>query len=241
MLGDVLDVTTPRGRRLQRRAGLRVHSAALPDDQVCDVDGLVLVSAARAVVDVARTEPLVEGVALGDAVLRSGLATQVQVHAAVEGAFGLRRVLRARAVADHLDGRCESAMESRLRMRFRRGGLEVRTQVDLYDGCTHVARLDALVEGVGVEFDGREAHLDGRAFVHERRRQARLLESGLELRRYTAADVYGRSSADLCAEVLRAARAASGRPPVRLDPGRDTLRPPRLQPPPTRADLSAAA
>lgn len=240
-LGQGLDVTVPRGHRLQPRPGVRVHSAALPDHDLCDVDGLLVVSAARAVVDVARREPLIEGIALGDAVLRGGLASREQVEAAVAAASGLRGVLRARQAAGLVDGRSESRMESRLRVPFVQAGLEVECQVDLYDGPSHVARLDLVVEGVGVEFDGREVHLAEAAFVHERRRQARLLEAGLELRRFTAADVYGRTASDLCAEVLRAARLARSRPAVRLQRGPDTLRPPRRQPLPTRADTRRAA
>lgn len=236
VLGDRLDVTVPRGLRLQGRPGVRVHSAALPDDELCERDGLLLVSAARAVVDVARSEPLVEAVALGDAVLRSGAATAAAVQGALDASPGLRGVRRARAAVDLLDGRSESPMESRLRLPLVRGGLVVEVQVDLYDARGHVGRVDLLADGVAVEFDGREAHLERAAFVHERRRQARLLEAGAALCRFTAADVYRRAGEDLCAEVRR----ASTRDRSTLRRGPDTLRPPRLRPLPTRASARAA-
>lgn len=237
LLDGPLDVTAPRGRRVAARQGLRVHSAALPDDELVEVHGLLAVSAARAVIDVARCEALTEAVAVGDAVLRSGASSAQAVAASLARAEGLRGVRAARPATGHLDGRCESAMESRLRMRFVLGGLaDVEAQVDLYDGRGHVARVDLVVEGVLVEYDGREAHLEPGAFARERRRQTRLLEGGAVLRRFTAADVYGRSRDDLCAEVRRAARALGSQS---LRRGPDTLRPPRLLPVPTRGRWAA--
>lgn len=237
LLESALDVTAPRGPRVQARPGVRVHSAALPDSELCEVQGLLVVSAARAVVDVARSEPLLEAVALGDAVLRAGAATRALVDAALESSLGLRRVRAARVVVEHLDGRAESLMESRLRVRLVQGGLRPEVQVDLDDDRGHVGRVDLVVEGVLVEYDGRDVHLQGDAFVHERRRQARLLEGGAVLRRYTAADVYRRSAEDLCAEVRRAAAAVRPGP---LRRGADTQRLPRLRPLPTLAARRAA-
>ena len=237
-LDGPLDVTAPREHRVVARPGLRVHTADLPDDELCVVDGLLVVSAARALLDLARREPRAEAVALGDAVLRSGVATEACLRAALDRSVGLRGVRRARLAVEQLDGRSESPMESRLRLCFRDGGLHVEVQVDLYDDRGHVARVDLRVEGVLVEYDGRDAHLSPEAFVRERRRQGRLLEAGAVLRRYTAQDVYGRSPADLCAEVVR---AAAGLGPTRLRPGADTLRPPARWPLPTLDRLRRAA
>ena len=92
--------------------------------------------------------------------------------------------------------------------------------------------VDLLVEGVGVEFDGREAHLDRAAFVRERRRQARLLEAGVELAGSpppTSTDGRPRTSARRCCGPCSGPLAAA----VRAGRGPDTLRPPRLRPLPT--------
>ncbi len=236
VLGDALDATTPRGLRLQSRPGVRVHSAELADADLCDVGGLLVVSAARAVVDVARSESVAEAVALGDAVLRHGAATAGLLHDVLDRSVGLRGVRQARAAVDLMDGRSESAMESRLRLPLVTGGLEVEVQVDLYDDAGHVGRVDLVADGVVVEFDGRAAHLQDTAFTRERRRQSRLLEAGAALCRFTAADVYGRSPGSLVAEVHRAV----DRDRSVLRRGPDTLRPPRSVPLPTRADRRAA-
>ena len=240
VLGDRLDVLAPRGRHLAARPGLRCRSALLPDSELCELDGLLVVSAARAVVDVLREEAFVEAVVVGDVVLRSGAATYGQVQASAARAFGLRGVQRARAAVPHLNGRSESPMETRLRLRLLAGGLTgLSVQYDLYGLGGHVGRGDLYVKGVVLEYDGLEERRKRPVFVKERRRQTGIAELGLELRRYTAADVYRRSPGDLVAEVHRAEVLARDRP-WRVLTGPDTLRPPRLRPLPTLADRRPA-
>jgi hypothetical protein len=236
---DLIDVTAPRGLHLERRPGLLPHSALLPDEELCQLGGLLLVSAARAFVDVARSDSLVEAVAFGDAVLRSGAATPDQLAQAVDRAAGLRHVRRAREVLPHLEPRSESLMESRLRMRLVLGGLpRPEAQVDLYDELGHAGRSDLYLDGVVLEYDGREARLLKPVFVHERRRQNRLADLRLEIRRFTADDVFGRPAGAVCAEVRRALDLARVRDRTQVRRGPDTLRPPRLRPLPTRAQLA---
>jgi hypothetical protein len=242
VLGDRLDLTVPRGQHLLDRPGVRVSSARLPDDELVRVGETLAVSAARAFVDVAREESLVEAVAVGDAVLRSGAATAAQLDLAVERAAGLRGVVAARAVLPHLEPRSESPMESRFRMRLVLGGVRrPDAQYDVYDAAGHVGRTDLHLDGVVLEYDGREQRLDKRVFVEERRRQTRIAETGLEVRRFTSVDVYVRPAAAVCAEVMRAVAQASGRDRSSLRTGPDTLRPPRLRPLPTLADLARQA
>lgn len=237
LLGDGLDVTVPRGLHLERRPGVRMHSAALPDEELVEVGGLLVVSPARAVVDVARRESVPDAVGVGDAVLRSGLARAGDLDDALHRASGLRGCVGARAALGRVNGRSESPMESRLRVLLEDGRVgRVEAQVDLYDDGGHAARVDLLVEGlVVIEFDGRAAHLSDAGFVRERSRQNRLLEAGCEVRRFTAADVYRRPAVAVCAEVDRAVGVARTRPPARLRRGADTLRRPAATPPGTRA------
>lgn len=238
----VLDVVVPRGRHLERQPGLRVHAAALPDEHLVLVDGLLVVSAARAVVDVARTEVLATAVAFGDRALRTGAADEAGIGRALAWSAGLRGVRRARLALGLLDGRSESWMESLLRVSLLRGGLTgLRVQHDVWTARHHVGRADLYVEGVFVEFDGRTVRLQRSLFTPERRRQTRVSESGHELRRFTSDDVLDRSPGDLVAEVRRAEVLARGHDRSLVVPGRDTLRPPRLRPLPTLADGARAA
>lgn len=239
---DSVQVTVPRGRHLRDRPGLQVFSAALPDEELAVVGDRLAVTAARAFVDVARRESLVEAVAVGDAVLRSGAATEEQLAVVVHRAAGLRGVRQAARVLPYLRSRSESPMESRFRMRLVLGGLDgLDVQHDVYDDFGHVGRVDLHVRGVALEYDGRQARLDRDVFVRERRRQTRIAETGLELRRFTSADVYGRPAAAVCADVLRAVQLAASRDRSRVRTGPDTLRPPRLRPLPTLADRARAA
>lgn len=231
-----VDVTTGRGRHLEHRPGVSVHSALLPDSQLVELpSGLLAVSAPRAFVDIARREHLVEVVALGDALLRSGAATADQLKGAVDRAAGLRGVVAARAALPYLESRSESQGESRLRMGLVLEGLpRPEAQVDYYDEYgRHVARVDLVLEGVLLEYDGREQRLRKQVFVHDRRRQDALVDRGVELRRYASDDVRPSRTPWLAAEVRRAIRAAAGRPAPALFGGPDTLRPPRLAPLPT--------
>lgn len=234
-----IDVTTVRGKHLERRPGMTPHSALLTDDELVELpSGLLAVSAPRAFVDVARREDPVEAVALGDAVLRSGVAFQEQLESAVDRAAGLRGVVAARRVLPHLESRSESQGESRLRMGLVLEGLpRPEAQVDFYDEFgAHLARVDLVLDGVLLEYDGREQRLSKPVFVHDRRRQNVLVDRGAELRRYAGEDVRPNRRSWLAAEVRRAIRAAAGRPGPALLRGPDTLRAPRLSPLLTRAD-----
>jgi hypothetical protein len=237
-----LHVTAPRGRHLAYRAGLQPHSALLPDDELTMLGGLLVVTPARAIVDVARSEALVEAVAVGDAALRLGLASMDGVAASVAACAGLRHVERARAVLGHLEPRSESPMESRYRMVLVLGGLpRPHAQFDVYDDGGHVARTDFVLEGVVLEYDGREQRLKKANFVHDRSRQNRIADLSLEVRRFTSYDVYQRPGAAVCADVVRAIRIARGRDLGQLRSGPDTLPKPRRRPPSTLADRRPAA
>lgn len=235
---DILDVTVGRGLHLEGRPGLRPHSAILPDDELCSVGGLVVSSAARACVDVARSFGLVEGIACGDAALRAGVATEEQIVAAVDRAANLRGVLTARAVLLHLEPRSESLMESRLRIGFvLAGGPRMPAQVDLYDSHgNHCGRADFYLDGVVLEYDGREERLKQVKFTDDRRRQGWINDLSVEVRRFTAEDYYKTSGAARLAVLERALVIAAGRTRPNLCFGPDTLRPPRLMPLPTLAD-----
>jgi hypothetical protein len=236
-----LDVTVPRGRHLERRPGLRPHCALLPHHELCEVNGLLVVSAERAFVDVARTFGLVEGVACGDAALRAGATTNGLIDAAVEGARALRRVTVARAAVLHLEPRSESLMESRLRVEFvLAGGPRMQAQVDLSDELgTPCGRADLFLDGVVVEYDGRDARLERDRFTHDRRRGNAFANLAVEVRRFSADDYYKVPARQRLRELERALELARERRP-RYTFGRDTLPAPRLSPPPTLASLRAA-
>ncbi len=128
-------------------------------------------------------------------------------------------------------------MESRMRMRLVLAGLpRPDAQFDVYDDDGHAGRSDLYLPGVVFEYDGREERLLKPVFVRERRRQNRLADTGLEIRRFTSHDYYVRPAASVCADAWRALRLAEGRDRSHLRTGPDTLRVPKLTPLSTRAD-----
>lgn len=155
---------------------------------------------------------------------------------------GLRWVTRAREAVRHLDGRSESLMESRLRVGFvLAGGPRMRTQIDLYDdNGIHCGRSDLYLDGVSVEYDGRDSRLEQVRFTGDRSRGNRISDLAVEVRRFTGSLYYQSTPAQRLAVLLSALRIASGRKRPRLRFGRDTLRPPQLWPLPTRAETDQA-
>lgn len=239
---EVLEVTAARGWHVDHRPGLRAHSALLPDDELCLLGGLLVVTPARAVLDVAREEQLVEAVAVGDAALRLGIAGQPGIDAALAGAARLRNVERARSVVRHLEPRTESPMESRYRMLLVLGGVpRPDAQFDVYDEQGHVGRTDFHLDGVVLEYDGRKERLKRDRFTGDRSRQNRIADTGLEIRRFTSYDYYSRPHGHVCADVMRAVELARGRDRSRVRGGADTLPPPRRTPPLSLAAAARAA
>jgi hypothetical protein len=238
----LLDLTTDRERHLLARQGLRTHCARLTDDDLPEVNGIHVVSAARGVVDVARKFGFIEGVACGDAALRAGATTVDRIEAVLARSGGLRGVVRARAMIPHLEPRSESLMESRLRVGFVvAGGPRMHAQVDLYDDeRVHRGRGDLFLDGMLVEYDVREQRLDRVRFTHDRRRGNGVSDLAVEVRRFSADDLYKATPRARLETLLRALEIACCRTRPRLRSGPDTLRPPKLTPLATRAGTAAS-
>lgn len=235
---DVLDLTVDRERRVEGRVGVRTHCARITDDDLVMVNGVLLVSAARAVVDVARSFGLIEGVACADAALRAGVTDLPRIEAVLARSGGLRHVVRARSVLDHVEPRSESLMESRLRLGFvLAGGPRMHAQVDFYDEVgSHRGRGDLYLDGVLVEFDGREQRLQQAKFTHDRRRGNNVADLAIEVRRFSGADLFTVSPHVRLQTLLNALELARHRTRPRLRSGPDTLRAPVRKPLPTIAD-----
>lgn len=241
---DPVEACVPRGKHLRPRDGVTVTSMQAPQNELVQVGARCVLSPARAVVDIARAEGLVEGVALADAVLRAGLATPELIAASLDLAAGLRGVIAARQVLEHVEPRSESLMESRLRMTMVLGRIpRPEAQVDFEDAQgRHQGRADLFLDGVVFEYDGYEVHDRKRVFMQDRRRANSFTNGGLVVCRFTSDDYYRRPHALLLStarSALAEARARQGQ--ISLVRGRDTLRPPALRPPLTLAQLRSQA
>ena len=142
-------------RQAVRRGAVWLH----PASGVVRVDargGLPVVSPARAVVRSALTMGRDCAVAAGDAALHRGLVDPTELLAEVARVSPHEGRRRAMQAVLSMDGRAESVGESRTRLVLDDLGLAHDSQVVITDADGRfVARVDFLVNGVVLEFDGR--------------------------------------------------------------------------------------
>jgi hypothetical protein len=122
---DVTLTCQPSGRRRSRAtAGILFHTAKLPAEHVSTECGAKVTTAARTVVDLARTLPFMEAVVVADSALRTSKTTRRELERVVDACGRRPGIGQARHVVAFSDGRAESALESCARVTFDTFGLE---------------------------------------------------------------------------------------------------------------------
>lgn len=215
------------------------HMAYLSVDQITEVDGVPATSVARTVVDLARTVRFTRAVAAGDAALNNALTTVDELLTEIDLLHGKSGAGRAAAAISAMDPRSESPGESLSRMIMDREGLPRRElqRVIRVDGVM-LGRVDFYFDELGIvgEFDGKVKYSGGvdatdgartpqQVVWEEKKREDALRAAGLDVIRWTWADLH---EPDRLADLFDAARArASSRPAPRIDPPdpRDTYVP----------------
>ncbi len=151
-LAGAIRLTDPTLSR--RGRGYRITQAPLRAGEVTRIGPFRLTAADRTLLDCARQWPLEDAVVALDAALLAGAVSGRQLvdgSAALRGWPGAGRAARAVALAD---GRAESALETRGRLRMVGAGLpSPELQVEIRTGGRMVAVLDAW-------FDGRVKYTD---------------------------------------------------------------------------------
>lgn len=126
---DRVQVSRDRTSGGRRTRDLHVHAAALDPVEITAVDGLLVTTPDRIVVDIARSAGFAPSVALADAALarperdRPPLTTPAELVEALDRAARRPGLTAARRVVAFADGRSGSVGESRSRVAIARAGL----------------------------------------------------------------------------------------------------------------------
>jgi hypothetical protein len=144
---SVAEITRAPGDRGSHTGdlGVLVHIAALPADHVVSYRGVPLTSVPRTVIDLARTLPLAQGVAVADSALHPGLTSKAALAAVIADCPRWRGLQRAREVTAFSDSRAESVPESLSRAVFHESDLPPPDlQVWIGDDGEVIGRVDFL-------------------------------------------------------------------------------------------------
>ncbi|MEJ3743932.1 type IV toxin-antitoxin system AbiEi family antitoxin domain-containing protein [Actinomycetes bacterium KLBMP 9797] len=162
-------VMTPEGTPFADIRGVKSHRVVLPIGDPVEVAGLPCVPPERCAVDLARTGPRIDTLAVIDAALRTGCCTPDSLVAEVARHDGLRGVRQARLAVPHGDPRSECLQESQLRFILIDGGLpppEPQLWVpDEWGQPRYRLDMGYRERKVGVEYDGRSQYHDAAAVV----------------------------------------------------------------------------
>lgn len=150
------EIILPAHGRLPR--GVRGYRDAIPDDEVCSIDGFRCTTPARTALDLGRRLEFAEAVEILDALCHAtgmepeAITQLLDRHPGIRGCRNLRKVL------PYIDGGAESIPESRTRLLLRNAGLPTpETQIRVFDRSRKcIARLDMGWRPwqVAVEYDG---------------------------------------------------------------------------------------
>ncbi|MGX7732609.1 hypothetical protein ACWPOB_25565 [Rhodococcus sp. 2H158] len=191
-------VTRKRTSGGRRTPNLHVHVGGYTADEIDTCDGLPVTSAARTVVDLARTLPADRAAVIGDSALRLHSVDDGALSVALAAAGTKAGVASARRVVAFLDGRSESPGESLSRLRMRDAGMprpQLQHELRTADG-RFVARTDFYWEGIVGEFDGMgkygadEPGVTAEIVRREKLREDAIRQLGLEVIRWTWPDLF---------------------------------------------------
>jgi hypothetical protein len=124
--GSTVTLTLPAARRWERlrSAGVVFHCADLPPGYVTRLYNLPVTTAARTVVDLARTLPFVDAVVVADSALHAEKAGKPELRQILDSCASWPGVKQARRVVAFADERAGSVLESAARVVFDEFGLD---------------------------------------------------------------------------------------------------------------------
>lgn len=187
---SVAEITRAPGDRGSRTGdlGVLVHIAALPAEHLVSHRGVLLTSVPRTVIDLARTLPFAQGVAVADSALHAGLTSKSELATVIAECPRWPGLQRAREVTAFSDARSESVLESLSRAAFHQSGLPPPDlQVWVGDDDEVIGRVDFLwrrYRTIG-EADGAFKYQTPARARAQLERDARLRAAGYEVVHFT--------------------------------------------------------
>lgn len=144
-------------------------------------------SAARTVIDLARSTSFRSGVVVADSALRQRKTSKAELGAVIATCSRWPGIDRARQVVEFSDGLSESPFESIARVAFRDGGLPPPELQVWVGDIRPIARVDFLWRKYGTiaEADGALKYTDPSRARQQLRRDAELREAGFEVVHFT--------------------------------------------------------
>jgi hypothetical protein len=170
-----------------RRNDLKIYTGVLLRGHVTKHYGLPVTSAARTVVDLARTSPFMNGVVVADSALHARKTTHAELASLLAACPGWPGVHRARRVVAFSDQRSESVLESCARVMFDDYGLPPpELQVDIGDE-QFIGRVDfCWLEHLTIaEADGMIKYADPARAAAQLERDQLLREAGYKVVHFT--------------------------------------------------------
>jgi len=212
---EFVTLTRPPGSPTRRGPGLRLVAASLPASDVTRHHGLPVTTAARTVIDLARTLPFIDGVVVTDSALHLGIVKKAELAAMLDRCARWRGVDRARRVVEFGNGLAESVFESCARVIFDRNGLEppeLQVHMETAEG---VYRVDFYWRKYWTiaEADGLRKYEETAKAIGQLRRDQLLRETGRHVVHFTWRELF--YSEALLMERLRETFAAAPPPPAR--------------------------
>ena len=163
-----------------------------PPSKIVRLRGLPVTSPLRTAVDLGSERVLVNAVIALDMALHKRIVDLTQLRSFCKANRGAKRIAKLRRAIELTEPATESPMETRLRMLLVMASMpRPCAQVPLHNQQGRfLGRPDLYYpeHKLGLEYDGG-THRE--SLVEDNRRQNRLLNGGIRLLRFTAADIYG--------------------------------------------------
>ena len=209
---ETVTVTLPADRhgRGWRPLGVTFHCADLPAEHVTRLYNLPVTTAARTVVDLARTLPFMDAVVVADSALHAEKTAKPELRQILDSCVSWPGVRQARRVVSFADERAGSALESAARVVFDESGLDPpELQVTIHLPA-HAFLVDFFWRShrVIVEADGLAKYAADKDLIAQFQRDRLLRDAGYKVVHFTWRELF--KTPELVIARIRQAFASPG-------------------------------